>query len=146
MVSGARRQQTFSRRWQLGGRQVGREGRSMDWIDGLRRHHDGNRVRNQQRLFRQREGAPILALPLTEESLLIPNTIAVVRGARHAGTAEMLFEYLQRPEVVKKLVAAQALEGLSPPCETKATLRPDWDKLLTGLDGGVQSLKEIFLR
>ena len=30
----------------------------------------------------QREGAPILALPLTEESLLIPNTIAVVRGAR----------------------------------------------------------------
>ncbi|PYJ55987.1 MAG: hypothetical protein DME24_23610 [Verrucomicrobia bacterium] len=94
----------------------------------------------------QREGAPILALPLTEESLLIPNTIAVVRGARHAGTAEMLFEYLQRPEVVKKLVAAQALEGLSLPGETKATLRPDWDKLLTGLDGGAQSLKEIFLR
>src|SRR5438309_7980172 len=41
MVSGARRQQTFSRRWQLGGRQVGREGRSMDWIDGLRRHRSG---------------------------------------------------------------------------------------------------------
>ena len=94
----------------------------------------------------QREGAPILALPLTEESLLIPNTIAVVRGARHARTAETLFDYLQRPEVVKKLAAAQALEGLSPPGETKATLRPDWDKLLTGLDGGAQSLKEIFLR
>src|SRR6266480_3829936 len=93
----------------------------------------------------QREGAPVLALSLTEESLLIPNTIAVVRGARHARTAEALFDYLQRPEVVKKLVAAQALEGLSPPSETNATLRPDWDKLLTGLDGGVQSLKEIFL-
>ena len=94
----------------------------------------------------QREGAPILALPLTEESLLIPNTIAVVRSARHARTAETLFEYLQRPEVVEKLAAAQALEGLSPPSDTKATLRPDWDKLLTGLEGGAQSLKEIFLR
>src|SRR5436309_413331 len=41
MVSRARRQQPFSRRWQLGGRQVGREGRSMDWIDGLRRHRGG---------------------------------------------------------------------------------------------------------
>ena len=94
----------------------------------------------------QREGAPLLALPLTEESLLIPNTIAVVRGARHARTAEALFDYLQRPEVVEKLAAARALEGLSPPSETKATLGPDWDKLLTGLEGGAQSLKEIFLR
>src|SRR5438105_4895927 len=52
MVSGARRQQTFSRRWQLGGRQAGREGGSMDWIDGLRRHRSGTARR------RAHPGAP----------------------------------------------------------------------------------------
>src|SRR5256886_9154630 len=52
MVSGARRQQTFSRRWQLGGRQAGREGRSMDWNDGLRRHRGGTARR------RAHPGAP----------------------------------------------------------------------------------------
>ena len=54
----------------------------------------------------QREGASIVPLPLTEESLLIPNTVAVVRGARHPQAAEKLFVYLQRPDVLEKLVAA----------------------------------------
>src|SRR6266498_2851295 len=39
----------------------------------------------------QREGAPIIPLPLTEEPLLIPNTVAVVRGARHQQAAEKLY-------------------------------------------------------
>src|SRR6266536_2466154 len=57
------------------------------------------------------EGAPVLALPLTDESLLIPNTVAVVRGARHPEAAQQLFEYLQRREVIERLVAVHALEG-----------------------------------
>src|SRR6185503_16871262 len=60
----------------------------------------------------QREGGSIVPLPLTEESLLIPNTIAVVRGARHPEAAEKLYAYLQRSDVLEKLVAAHALEGV----------------------------------
>ena len=92
----------------------------------------------------QREGAPIVPLPLTEESLRVPNTIALVRGAPHRPAAEKLYGYLQRPEVVEKLVAAQALEGVSLP--NGATLRPDWNRLLADLEAGTGSLKEIFLR
>src|SRR5438445_1283901 len=94
----------------------------------------------------QREGAQIVALPLTDESLLIPNTIAIVHGASHRLAAERLFEYLQRPEIVEKLVAAHALEGASPREIATPTLKPDWEKLLSDLDAGTAKLKEIFLR
>lgn len=94
----------------------------------------------------QREGAPMLPLPLGAESLLIPNTVAIVRGARHRQAAEKLYAYLQRPEVLEKLVAARALEGASPPHGPQAALTPDWDKLLANLDAGTKELKEMFLR
>src|SRR5262249_17980943 len=61
----------------------------------------------------QQEGSPITALPLTEDSLLIPNTIAVVRRAPHAPAAERLFDYLQGRPVLDGLIAARALEGAS---------------------------------
>jgi len=94
----------------------------------------------------QREGASIVPLPLTDESLLIPNTIAVVRGARHQQAAEKLYAYLQRSDVLEKLVAARALEGDSPSIGLNATLQPDWDRLLTDLEAGTTELKQIFLR
>ena len=34
----------------------------------------------------------------TEERLLIPNTVAVIRNAPHSANAQKLFDYLQRPE------------------------------------------------
>ncbi len=55
-----------------------------------------------------REGLPLAAMPLTPETLLIPNTVAVVRGAPHASEAERLFQFLQRPEVAERLVQAAA--------------------------------------
>ena len=83
---------------------------------------------------------------MTAECLPIPNTIAVVRGAPHRQAAEKLFGYLQRSNVVEKLVAAQALEGVSWPDAPQGTLRPDWTKLLAELEPGTESLKKIFLR
>src|SRR2546422_167813 len=94
----------------------------------------------------QREGASIVPLPLTEESLLIPNTVALVRGARHQQAAEKLYAYLQRSDVLEKLVAAHALEGVSPSAGPNATLQPDWDRLLTDLEAGMEALKRYFLR
>src|SRR5438445_509419 len=94
----------------------------------------------------QREGGSVVPLPLTEESLLIPNTVAIVRGARHQQAAEKLYAYLQRSDVLEELVAAHALEGVSPQNGPSATLKPDWDRLLSDLEAGTIELKQIFLR
>ena len=93
----------------------------------------------------QREGLPITALPLMAESLLIPNTVAVIRNAPHSTNAQRLFEYLQRREVAEKLVAANALENTTN-APDGATMKPDWDALLRDLETITKQLNEIFLR
>ena len=93
----------------------------------------------------QREGLPIAALPLTEESLLIPNTVAVIRGAPHSANAQKLFVYLQRREVAEKLVAANALENATNTSHT-TYLNPDWKTLLRDMEATTKQLNEIFLR
>ena len=94
----------------------------------------------------QREGAPVAALPLAAESLLIPNTVAVVRGAPHPEAAQRLFDYLQSRTVVERLVSAQALENISKEEITAPVLRPDWDALIRDAESTTARLKEIFLR
>jgi iron(III) transport system substrate-binding protein len=116
----------------------------------------------------QREGLPITALPLTEESLLIPNTVAVIRDAPHSANAQKLFDYLQHREVADKLVQANALEsadvgrrrGDGSQTESKletphvvshkeaspCALKPDWEGLLRDLETTTKQLNEIFLR
>ncbi len=93
----------------------------------------------------QREGLPIAALSLTEESLLIPNTVAVIRAAPHPANAQKLFEYLQRREVAEKLVEAKALEGVADEIDATA-LKPDWNALLRDLETTTKQLNEVFLR
>ena len=94
----------------------------------------------------QSEALPIAALPLTEESLLIPNTVAVVRSAPHADAAQRLFEFLQRREITERLSAAHALEGVAASEVSTPTLKPDWDSLLRQMDAATATLKHIFLR
>lgn len=94
----------------------------------------------------QREGAPVAALPLDPDALLIPNTVAVVRGAPHAAAAEALFQFLQRLGVAEALVKAGALEGAVSDRQGPPTLAPDWLRLLAELEPGTRRLKEIFLR
>jgi iron(III) transport system substrate-binding protein len=94
----------------------------------------------------QRTGAPVAALPLGEELLLIPNTIGVVRNAPHSEAAQQLFAYLQERGVLARLVAVQALEAAAAGQVSAPTLRPDWARLLAGLEDGTATLKNIFLR
>jgi iron(III) transport system substrate-binding protein len=94
----------------------------------------------------QAEGLPLAPLPINDETLLIPNTIAVVRGAPHPDAAQRLFEYLQRPEVVRRLVAADALEGDSAGGVATPTPKVDWNALLRDLEGTTALLNTIFLR
>ncbi len=92
------------------------------------------------------ENLPIAALPLSEESLLIPNTVAVVRGARHPAEAQRLVEHLRSPAVLDRLVAANALERVISANVSPPTLKPDWNALLRDLETGTAELKRLFLR
>ncbi len=94
----------------------------------------------------QAEGLSIAPLPSTGETLRIPNTVGVICGAPHPEAAQRLFEYLQRPEVLRELVAAHALEGLSPSEVTTPVLKVDWDTLLRDLETTTAALNAIFLR
>ncbi|MFM1767760.1 MAG: hypothetical protein RJA22_289 [Verrucomicrobiota bacterium] len=94
-----------------------------------------------------REGVRGRALPLAPDLLLIPNTVAVIRGAPHPEAAQRLFEFLTRPAVAAQLVKAGALESAAAPDPAAAgTLRPDWDRLLRDLDEGMVRLQMIFRR
>jgi len=93
----------------------------------------------------QREALPIAELPLTEESLLIPNTVAVIRTAPHPANGQKLFEYLQRREVADKLVQANALEGAK--CsEGRVTQVPISTTEAEVKDSHISSLREKTLK
>jgi len=94
----------------------------------------------------QAEGLPIEALPINSETLLIPNTVAVVRGAPHAEAAQRLSDYLQQRQVAERLVMAAALEGISAGAAAAPTLKVDWGALLRDLENTTVKLNEVFLR
>ena len=93
-----------------------------------------------------REGAKLKALPISGQTLLIPNTVAVVRHAPHSAAAQRLFDYLQTRAVTDRLVQAGALEGASAADVRSATLKPDWEAVLRDLDSATATLQKIFLR
>jgi iron(III) transport system substrate-binding protein len=94
----------------------------------------------------QNSGLPIMPLPINEETLLIPNTVGITHNAPHPEPAEKLFEYLQRPEIAQRLIAAKALEGTSIAAVSTLTLKPDWTSLLNDLEPVTTKLNQIFLR
>jgi iron(III) transport system substrate-binding protein len=93
-----------------------------------------------------REGARVKALPISGETLLIPNTVAVVRHAPHPAAAQHLFDYLQTQAVTERLVQAGALEGAWAAEVWSATLKPDWEAILRDLDSATATLQKVFLR
>ena len=95
----------------------------------------------------RREGFPVAALPVSGETLYVPNTVGVIRDCPHPETAERLYEYISNPEVSRKLVELHALEGVTLPAATaNSGLKVDWDKLLSDLNTVTDELKDIFLR
>jgi ABC-type Fe3+ transport system substrate-binding protein len=87
-----------------------------------------------------------MPLPMNEETLLIPNTVGITRNAPHPEPAEKLFDFLQRPEIAERLIAAKALEGNSITSVSMPTLKPDWNSLLHDLEPVTAKLNQIFLR
>ncbi len=95
----------------------------------------------------QREGSPVAALPVTEETLLVPNTVGVIRNCPHPAAAQRLFEFLSDPKVSQKLVELRALEGATlDPARAATGLKVDWDPLLRDLNNATEETRQIFLR
>jgi iron(III) transport system substrate-binding protein len=94
----------------------------------------------------QREGLQIVALEMNDETLLIPNTAAVIRSAPHPAEADKLFRFLQEQQITDRLVAARALEGAAPKQTVSFTLKIDWEPLLRDLQPATAELSETFLR
>lgn len=89
----------------------------------------------------QAEGLPIAALPVETWTLYLPNTVGIVRGARHPGAARQLERFLLSDSTLQSLIAAKALE----PAEAgPATLHPDWDRVLRDFPAASHELEEIF--
>jgi iron(III) transport system substrate-binding protein len=90
----------------------------------------------------QREGFAVAAMPLTDDTLIIPNTVGLVRNCPHPAAAQRLFDFLVDPAVSERLVAVHALEGATAPRQTQV----DWDRLLADLEQATAEAKDIFLR
>lgn len=90
----------------------------------------------------QREGFPVAAMPKTDQTLIVPNTVGIVRGCPHPQAAQRLLDFLTDPSVSQQLVAVHALESAVPPDHVQA----DWSKLLADLDQATAEAKTIFLR
>ena len=95
----------------------------------------------------QREGSPVAALPVTEETLFVPNTVGVIRNCPHPAAAQRLFEFLSEPSVSQKLVELRALEGSTlAPARAATGLKVEWDALLRDLATATEETRQIFLR
>jgi iron(III) transport system substrate-binding protein len=95
----------------------------------------------------QHDGKPVVALPVTDETLYLANTVGVIRDAPHPAEAERLFQYLQEKSVSQKLVEVQALEGATlDPARPEFGLKVDWDALLRDLEPATKEMEQIFLR
>lgn len=93
-----------------------------------------------------KEGAPLEALPINDETLGIRNTVGLLAGAPHPVAAQMLWEHLQQSSVGQKLVAVHALEDEDARRLPRHTLQPDWEQLLRELEPATETLRSIFLR
>ncbi|MGD1086668.1 MAG: extracellular solute-binding protein [Verrucomicrobiota bacterium] len=94
----------------------------------------------------QREGLPVLPLPVTSETLYLPNTVGVVKNCPHPDAAQKFFDFLRDPAVSRRLVEAHALEGVTlDPAVAATGLAVDWDKLLRDLEPVTQETQKIFL-
>lgn len=94
----------------------------------------------------QRRGEPVIELPISSDALLIPNTVARVKGGPNPDAAREFMRWIALPAVRRALVEMNAVEGGAEDRPAVATIRPDWPSLLQNLDDSAAELREVFLR
>lgn len=93
-----------------------------------------------------RRGLPIAELPLSHEMIAIPNTIGLLRYSPHPQMGEVLADYLAKPETLRKLVEAGALDGVELGTSPEKLFQVDWSTPREDLQKTVYYLKLIFVR
>jgi iron(III) transport system substrate-binding protein len=93
-----------------------------------------------------REGLPIAGFALPNDTLLIPNTVGIIRNAPHPEAAEQLRDFLLQASTAQRLVEVNALEGADPADFSVPPLQPNWDQILADLEAATTQLNEVFLR
>lgn len=96
--------------------------------------------------FAKREGMDVVAHRIPAlEAFHLPNTAALVAGARNPEGARQLIAFLASAEVVDALRKAGALDALErAPGEQEAPL--DWPAMLSDLEPALEQLATIFTR
>lgn len=94
----------------------------------------------------QRQGYPIAALPIAEDALLVPNTVALVAGAPHPANGRAFIEWILQRAIQEKLLEQGALEGFDRSDASAPGLNPDWGLMLDNLELATEELSGIFLR
>ncbi len=89
-------------------------------------------------------------------TLLIPNTVALIRGAPNAEAGRQLIDYLLSPEVESRLAQGRSIQiPLNPEAKTSdkaprleniRTMTVDWDAVADALPRAMAAVKEIFVR
>jgi iron(III) transport system substrate-binding protein len=94
----------------------------------------------------RREGIGVVAIPLPEsEDLVLPNSVALVRGAPHPGPARRLAGYLRSSAALDALVRAGAVSPVGTGGAGSAT-DAAWGGLLGDLDAVSRRMEELFRR
>jgi iron(III) transport system substrate-binding protein len=91
----------------------------------------------------RREGLPLEEIPLGNDGLRIPNTVALVRPATLESPARKLAAFLGSSAVQESLVAVSALDPQRP---SSGATDLDWPRILREADQGTEELKGIFRR
>ncbi len=99
--------------------------------------------------FARREGLDVVAQPLpAAEGFHLPNTVAVVAGARNAAGARRLADYLAGPAVLARLREAGAVDPAPVSTTGEAELRVSIDgkAVPADLDATLETLAKTFVR
>ena len=93
----------------------------------------------------KREGLPIAGMPVSEDSLMLFNTVAIVDGAPHPENARVLWEFLSGSEAAA-LLEGRAFEGVMPTGPLMPLEPGVWSRVVASLESVNDVLSEVFLR
>lgn len=94
----------------------------------------------------QREGLPVEMLPLTEDTLLIPNSLGRPLGKPLRPEVEEFANHLQDRSTLQSLVDIGGIEGIDITDLETEHISPDWEAMVDDIEPAVETLQSIFLR
>ena len=94
-----------------------------------------------------REGLAVRAVALPpDDALVIPNTVAIVKGATHEDAARRVAAFVRSPAAMERMVQAGALDAGPGDGSTGVPTEAQWARTLDTFDASVRWLADTFQR